>query len=117
MANWNIPAGVQTTVIAIIGFPVYLAVFPGLLSDRVSIGKWGRRKPYIILGGLLYIPGYALLIAYQEFGAGWLVAILIYLTAWLFVDTFLDALTVDITPQNRMAQMQSAARAGWLAWG
>ena len=114
MANWDIPAGVQTTVIAILGLPLYLAVFPGLLSDRVPIGKWGRRKPYIALGGLLYIPSYALLIVNQQFGASWVGSIILFLIAWLLVDTSLDAMTVDITPQNRLAQVQSAARASRL---
>lgn len=99
----------QSTVIAVIGLPLYLKMIPGLLSDRVLIGRWGRRKPYIFLGGILYLPAFALLIGIREFNLLWLGAILLALIAWMLVDSTLDALTVDITPKNRVAQMQGAA--------
>ena len=115
MANWGVVTNTQATVFAILGIPGYLKVIPGLLSDRLPLGTWGRRKPYIFLGGLLYIPGYLLLIGVQTFGAIWVAAILLILTAWLLADTALDALTVDTTPLERTGQLQSAAQSSRLA--
>jgi len=112
MADWGVPAPTQASVVAFLGLPLYLKMFPSLLSDRVPIGRWGRRKPYIFIGGLLYIPGFALLIAIREFGTAWLGAILLILVAWMFVDSMLDALTVDITPNEKVSQMQSSAWGG-----
>ena len=62
-------------------------MFGGLWSDRVPVGRWGRRKPYIYLGGLLFIPGYLLLIEIQAFGIAWVAAILLFVIAWLLADT------------------------------
>lgn len=112
MADWNVPSPTQASVIAFLGLPLYLKMFPSLLSDRVPIGHWGRRKPYIFIGGLLYLPGFVLLIMIRHFGAAWFGAILLILVAWMFVDSMLDALTVDITPHERVSRIQSSAWGG-----
>ncbi len=114
MANWGLPPPTQASVTAVLALPLYVKVIPSLLSDRMPIGRWGRRKPYIFIGGLLYIPGFIFLITYQRFGAAWMGSILLILIAWLLVDSPLDALTVDITPKDRSAQIRSAASAGRL---
>ena len=49
------------TVTALSGLPTYLKMFTGLLSDRVPVGKFGRRKPYLIMGGVLFIPAFIVL--------------------------------------------------------
>lgn len=110
MSNWDVPTGTQATVLAIIGLPAYLKMLPGLLSDRMPVKRWGRRKPYIFLGGLVYIPSYLLLIKIQDFGITWIAAILLFIFAWLLADTSLDAMTVDITPNERIGHMQGAAQ-------
>jgi MFS family permease len=117
MANWGVLTDSQATVFAILGIPAYLKMFPGLLSDRVPFGRWGRRKPYIFLGGLVFIPGYLLLIKIQEFGWTWVAAILLILFAWLLSDSNLDALTVDITPQERTGKIQGAVQSSRQAGG
>ncbi len=115
MGMWSVPIATQATVGAILGIPTYIKMFPALISDRVPIGRWGRRKPYIIMGLLLYLPGYALLISTREFSALWVGAIVVALVAWMLVDGVLDALTVDITPQEKIGRMQSVASASRLA--
>jgi len=117
MANWGVLTDTQATVLAILGLPGYLKVFPGILSDRLPVGRGGRRRPYIFLGGLFFIPGYLLLIEVQMFGMSWVAAILLILFAWLVVDTTLDALTVDVTPQARTGQMQGAAQSSKFVGG
>lgn len=112
MANWDVPTRQQGTVLAILGLPLYLKAFPGLLSDRVPIGRLGRRKPYILFGALLYLLGFTLLALVEEFGGAWVGAVLLTLFAWMLVDSALDGLTVDITPRERSGQMQGAAMSG-----
>ena len=109
MANWAVPTDSQATIIALLGLPTYLKIFPGLLSDRIPVGRWGRRRPYIVLGALLYIPGFLLLISNQGFNRVWLGSLLIIMLAWMLVDSTLDALTVDITPRESSGKIQSAA--------
>src|SRR5260370_993377 len=39
-------------------FPFIGKIFLGALSDRVSIGRFGRRKPYIAIGLLMMMLSY-----------------------------------------------------------
>ncbi|MDY7078637.1 MAG: MFS transporter [Chloroflexota bacterium] len=110
--RWNVPITEITRTTALMGIPMYLKMLSGLLSDRVPIGRWGRRRPYILIGGLLYIPAYALLIFIDDFTPAWVAALSLSMAAWVFVDGTLDALTVDITPDEKSNEMQGAAVAG-----
>ena len=114
MANWDLPVGQQTTVTAILGLPLYIKVVPALVSDRIYLQRWGRRKPFIILGALLYLPGFGLLLALRHFSPFWISAVLLTLVAWMLVDGALDGLAVDITPAGRTTQIQSASWGGRL---
>ena len=111
MAEWSVPLAQQATLTALTGIPAYLKMFIGLLSDRVVMGKWGRRKPYLMLGLLISIPSYIFFIAAQNF-TGLLIGQTLAFLAWAFADTTLDALTVDITPQQYDSRMQSYAQGG-----
>lgn len=111
MAEWAIPLAQQATLTALTGIPAYLKMFIGLLSDRVIVGKWGRRKPYLILGLIIAIPSYIFFITTQNF-TGLLIGQTLAFLAWAFSDTTLDALTVDITPQEYDSRMQSYAQGG-----
>ena len=109
MAQWQLPLTVQATVAAISGMPAYIKMFTGLLSDRVPVYKWGRRKPYIVLGAILYLPAFILLLSIKEFSNMWVIAIALGMGAWVLVDGTLDALTVDVTPDEKAGKMQGAA--------
>lgn len=111
LAEWAIPLAQQATFTAITGFPAYVKMFIGLLTDRVIVGKWGRRKPYIILGLIITIPSYIFFITTDNY-TGLLIAQTLAFASWAFVDTTLDALTVDITPEEYDSRMQSYAHAG-----
>jgi predicted MFS family arabinose efflux permease len=111
LAEWAIPLAQQATFAAITGFPAYVKLFIGLLTDRVIVGKWGRRKPYIILGLIITIPSYIFYITTDSY-TGLLIAQTLAFVSWAFVDTTLDALTVDITPDEYDSRMQSYAQTG-----
>lgn len=111
LAEWAIPLAQQGTFTAVTGIPAYFKMFIGLLTDRVIVGKWGRRRPYIILGLILTIPAYIFYITTQSY-TGLLIAQTLAFVSWAFVDTTLDALTVDITPDEHDSRMQSHAQGG-----
>lgn len=115
MANFQMPLGIQASISATIGLPTYLKMFFGLLTDRVPFAKFGRRRPYIALGALLYVPAFALLIMMKEFNTLWVVAALSAQVAWVMVDTALDAMTVDVTPSEKTGKIQGAAQSSKMA--
>ncbi|MFX0061539.1 MAG: MFS transporter [Candidatus Hermodarchaeota archaeon] len=109
---WVLPYQTIAMVTAVMMIPAYIKMFTGLLSDRVPIGPYGRRKPYLVFGGLLYIPAFILLVLIQDFSVIWIFVIMLVMGAWVLVDGTLDALTVDITPDEYAKSMQSSANAG-----
>ncbi len=106
---WGLPYGTIAWLSAVLLIPGYLKSFTGLLSDRVPWMRLGRRRPYIIVGGLAYIPCFMLLASITEFGLPWIAAIILATWAWVLVDGTLDALTVDVTPPEKMGLVQGAA--------
>ncbi len=111
LANWKVPLATQAIITAAIGIPTYLKLFTGLLSDRVPVGSWGRRKPYIVLGILVYLPAFLAVTAITEFSNLWTICIIGAFAAWVLVDGTLDAMTVDVTPEARAGTMQGVANA------
>ncbi|MBN2047322.1 MAG: MFS transporter [Anaerolineaceae bacterium] len=110
MAGWNMDLARQASLSAMIGLPSYLKMFIGLLTDRVPFARFGRRKPYIVIGAFLYIPAFAAFIWIKDYSVLWLLAALSTQIAWVLVDTTLDAMTVDVTPEEYSGQMQGAAQ-------
>jgi MFS family permease len=111
LAEWAVPLAQQATFAAVTGIPAFLKLFIGLFSDRVIIGKWGRRKPYIVLGLIITIPAYILYLTTDGY-TGLFIAQTLAFVSWAIVDTVLDALTVDITPDKYDSRMQSYAQGG-----
>lgn len=93
----------------IIMIPWGVKIIYGLLTDNVSLGKFGRRKPYIIIGGLIGLVGWIILPFTHSMGSFLVLAILISVCIAL-IDATLDSLAVDITPQKRRGAMQAV---GW----
>jgi MFS family permease len=91
--------------------PWLIKIIFGILSDTVKIGKFGRRKPYIVIAGLIGIIGWSTLPLYTT--QHWSVVIVgILVTGSVALgDTVLDSLGVDVTPPNRRSWMQG------VAWG
>src|SRR6056297_2400321 len=68
--------GQIAAVISIINIPLYLKMFIGLLSDKVPLGKFGRRRPYILLGSLLYIPIFYWVSTFEVYNNTWVMGLL-----------------------------------------
>ncbi len=111
---WKLDYGTIAVMSAILMIPGYLKSFTGLLSDRVAFGKYGRRRPYILIGGIAFIPCFLILAIITDFGAPWVFIIIMVYFSWVLVDGTLDALTVDVTPSEKRGIMQGA---GWGARG
>ncbi|MCP4761737.1 MAG: MFS transporter [archaeon] len=114
--NWNLDFGLIAIMNAVLVIPNYLKMFTGLLSDYLPIGKWGRRRPYIFIGAILYIPCFIglTMITDVEYIGIWIFLIILIQWVWVLVDGTLDALSVDITPIERMGRVQGS---NWAAYG
>jgi len=96
---------------SIIFIPWLIKIIFGILSDTVKIGKLGRRKPYILIAGLIGVIGWIALPMYTS--KHWTIIIIgMFVTGSVALgDTVLDSLGVDVTPPNRRGWMQG------VAWG
>lgn len=95
--------------------PFILKIFLGMLSDRVPIGRWGSRRPYMILGLLIFALCYLLLsfvrAPAEEFFYFAAVTWLASLGLALF-DTCCDGLAVDVASEEEQSTIQAAMVAG-----
>ncbi|MBN2156022.1 MAG: MFS transporter [Candidatus Lokiarchaeota archaeon] len=99
------------TIQSIIFIPWLIKIVFGILSDTVKVGKFGRRKPYILIAGLIGIIGWISLPMYTS--PHWSIILIgMFVTGSVALgDTVLDSLGVDVTPPNRRGWMQG------VAWG
>ncbi len=100
------------SIMAVSGIPMYLKMFTGLLSDKVPVGKFGRRKPYLFLGAVFFIIAFAFLVSLKDYSPLWMIALLLCNFSFVLVDGTADALTVDITPDQHATKMQGYANGG-----
>jgi len=95
-------------------FPFIGKIFLGALSDRVSWGRWGRRKPYIVLGlGLSGVSYLALgfVDPAPQFKLYFFLSVLATLGLALF-DTTADGMAIDKTQETDQGLVQAAMLAG-----
>ena len=95
---------------SIIMIPWYIKLIYGLLSDNVSFKKFGRRKPYIVIAGVLGIFGWLTITLFETANALFLIIGIFLSLSVALSDAVLDSLAVDITPENRRSWMQGV---GW----
>ena len=113
LANvFELPMVEIASITALAGLPLYLKMIPGLISDKVAIGKFGRRKPYLALGAVSFVIAFIFLASLQEFSQLWVFALLLCNFSFVLVDGTADALTVDITPDEHTTKMQGYANGG-----
>ena len=94
--------------------PFILKVFLGLLSDRVPLGRFGSRRPYMVIGLSLFAASYAS-ISRVEPGKHFLVFATLSFVASLglaLFDTCADGWAIDIAGREEESQIQSSMVAG-----
>ncbi len=102
-------AGIAT---AFAGIPWLIKIFYGLLTDKFPFGRYGRRKPYLLIVAILAIPLWLYFPSLTEFNAVFLIVLFLISFLAAFSDTTLDGYVVDITPEEHEQVMQSAAWGG-----
>lgn len=97
----------NATVVA----PVFLKMIPLAFCDRYPVGKYGRRRPYMLIAAVVYALCFAVLSRLMTFNPLWLAMIVISMIAWVVADGSFDALTIDATPPDKAGVLQG------IAWG
>ncbi len=98
---------------SIIMIPFVLKIIFGLLSDKIDIGKWGRRKPWIIMAttfaGIMWLVLPPILFSDLE------AAFTIFTIVGFFVmfgtamsDTAMDGFIMDICPKKLLGRVTGA---------
>lgn len=95
---------------SIIMIPWYIKIIYGLLSDNVSFKKFDRRRPYIVIAGVLGIIGWITITLFKSANALFLIVGILLSLSVALSDAVIDSLAVDITPKKRRGWMQSV---GW----
>jgi PAT family beta-lactamase induction signal transducer AmpG len=89
-------------------------IFLGMLSDRIPLGRFGARKPYMLLGLGLFALAYFFLSFVQPMEQFYLFATLSWLAslglAWF--DTCVDGWAIDVTGPTEHGVVQAAMVAG-----
>lgn len=99
-------------VTAFAGIPWLIKIFFGLLTDKVPIGRFGRRKPYLLLSAIISIPFWWYFTTLDAYNTVFLLTIFIISSMAALSDTVLDGYIIDITPEDKNQIMQSAAWGG-----
>jgi PAT family beta-lactamase induction signal transducer AmpG len=110
---FHLSPAVVTSTWALAMLPWYVKIIYGILSDAVPIGRFGRRRPYIAIGALLSLVGWALL-PVLPWGGLWVAAMLIMMLGVGVSDSVIDGLALDVVPGDRRGTMLGI---GWGARG
>jgi PAT family beta-lactamase induction signal transducer AmpG len=95
--------------------PFIAKVFLGMLSDRVPLGRWGGRKPYMVIGLGLFAGCYFALSGVSPAGDGFMSFALLTWFASLglaLFDTCADGWAVDVARPSEQSAIQAAMIAG-----
>jgi PAT family beta-lactamase induction signal transducer AmpG len=95
-------------------FPFIGKIFLGALSDRVPLGRFGRRKPYMLIGIATTMLCYFLIAKVspaQDFGLYFRLSVLAVFGLALF-DTTADGMAIDKTRDSDQGLVQAAMLAG-----
>ena len=106
----NVESERSITIQSLIMIPWYIKLLFGLLSDNVSFKKFGRRKPYILIAGILSIGGWFTITIFKTFNAGFVIVGILLSLSVALSDAIIDSIAVDITPKKRRGWMQGV---GW----
>lgn len=94
--------------------PFISKIFLGYISDRFKIGKWGSRKPYMVIGLSIFTLAFLAMSQVNPAENFKLFAICVWFAslglAWF--DTCADGWAVDVTEESRQSSVQAAMVGG-----
>ena len=100
-----------------LGLPWSMKMVIGVASDRFPIAG-DRRRPYLLLGALASLIGYALLATTVDSQRGYLLAMLLVTTGFMIQDVVADALSVELVETDaEVGQIQTLGRVATLGGG
>ena len=108
---FGLPIPETSGIIAVIMIPWYLKPIWGIISDRFGSQRFGRRRPYLLASGLAALVGYLLVASITSYGTPFLLVTMFTVLAVAMSDAILDALAVDVTPEEKRGLVQG------VAWG
>ena len=91
--------------------PWFIKFFFGLLTDNYPIGRFGRRKPYLIIATIFSAIGWLTLGLHREANFLFILSGFMLALGSAIADTTIDGQVVEITPQKYAGRMQG------IAWG
>lgn len=91
--------------------PWFIKFVFGLMTDNYPIGRFGRRKPYLIIATLISAIGWLTLGLHQEANILFISSGLMLALGSAIADTTIDGQVVEITPPKYAGRMQG------IAWG
>ena len=100
-----------SAIAAIILIPWYLKILFGIVSDNISIGKFGRRRPYLLISTIISALGWFTLPLHNSASTLFVLSGLGLAFGSALSDAVLDAQSVEITPVNFTGRLQG------VAWG
>lgn len=98
-------------VSAIIIFPWYIKVIFGIVTDNYPIGRFGRRKPYLVISAVFSIFGWLTLGIHNSVNIYFILSGVSLATGSALADSVVDGQTVEITPPSYIGRIQG------IAWG
>ena len=95
---------------SMIMIPWYIKIIFGLTSDNYPIGRFGRRKPYILIAGIMGVVGWFVFGNLSKYSSAVIITGILMTGSVAVADTVFDSLGVDIVPPHRRGHLQGF---GW----
>jgi MFS family permease len=103
--------GKSAVIAAVILIPWYVKILFGIVSDNFNVGKFGRRKPYLVIATLISAFGWLILPIPSEVNFLFILAGFGISTGSALGDSVIDGMAVELTPTNYIGRIQG------VAWG
>ncbi|HET7530976.1 MAG TPA: MFS transporter [Mycobacteriales bacterium] len=88
-------------------FALLIPLVAGMLSDRISSARWGRRLPFVAVGAPLVMAGLALLPFVSSYRLAGFAVLLFFIGYYLYYPPY-RALYADLLPRRLYARAQSS---------
>lgn len=102
---------ISVTYSVIIIFPWYIKVIFGYITDNYSIGKYGRRKPYLIISTIFSIVGWLTIGIHDSANFLFVLSGISLALGSAMADSVVDGQIVEFTPKTHISRIQG------VAWG
>lgn len=93
------------TIMSIVFIPWAIKILPGIVSDAVPWGRFGRRRPYIALMSIVAAFSAFGLMLITQYSTLFVVLLFCFYLGVAFTDAVTDALALDAVPRERYGFM------------